>query len=107
MLKKKFFKTKDECEVAFEVALDDAERVELLCESNGWEPIAMKRAKGGPFRTRVRMPKERGFQFRYLVNGTNWVNDEGADDYRYNEFGGRNGVLYTTPDSQPPTISAD
>ena len=69
MLKKRFFKTKDEIEVAFELALDDAERVELLCESNGWEPIVMKKAKNGAFRTKIRLPKEQRFQFRYLIDG--------------------------------------
>jgi 1,4-alpha-glucan branching enzyme len=103
MLKKRFFKTKDECEVAFELDLEDAKRVDLLCDSNGWEPIAMKKAKNGSFRARIRLPKEEGFQFRYLVDGNAWLNDDDADDYRYNEFGGRNCVIYTTADSRPPT----
>lgn len=107
MLKKRFFKTKDECEVAFELTAGAAERVELVCESNDWEPIEMKRAKGGTFRTRLRLPKQRGFQFRYLVDGTAWVTDDDADEVRFNEFGGQNGVLYTTPDSRPPVTSTD
>ena len=97
MLKKRFFKTKNDCEVAFEVAVEDAERVALVCESNGWEPIPMTKAKKtGMFRTRVRLPKESEFQFRYLVDDQAWLNDDAADDYQPNGFGGSNGVLVTS-----------
>jgi len=34
MLKKRYFKTKDECEVTFEVVREDAARVELVCDVN-------------------------------------------------------------------------
>ena len=97
MLKKRFFKTKDDCEVAFELAADKAKQVELLCEANGWEPIEMKKNRGGTFRTRMRLPREQRFQFRYLVDHQAWVNDEEADAYLPNQFGGENGVLDTTP----------
>lgn len=99
MVKKKFFKTKDECEVSFELDSTGAERVDLLCEANGWKPIPMKKAKSGPFRARMRLPKERRFQFRYLVDRRSWVNDETADAYQPNEFGGQNGVLDTASSS--------
>ena len=96
MLKKRFFKTKDECEVAFEVDATEADRIELICEANGWKPIAMKKAKGA-FRTRIRLPKEREFQFRYLVDGKSWLNDDHADSYTVNEFGVKNSGLSTAP----------
>jgi 1,4-alpha-glucan branching enzyme len=96
VVKKKFFKTKQEVEIAFEIEPTEAEHVELLCEANGWEPIQMKKNKDGSFRTKLRVPKEQQFQFRYLVDHTTWVNDETADAYCVNEFGGQNGVLDTT-----------
>ncbi len=95
MLKKRFFKTKDDCEITFEIEAEGAEQVELVCESNGWQPIAMKRVKRGPFKTRVRLPKDARYQFRYRVDGQRWINDDAADAYWPNEFGGRNGVLST------------
>lgn len=96
MVKKKFFKTKQEVEVAFEIEPGEAQHVELLCEANGWEPIEMKKSKDGSFRTKLRLPKGRQFQFRYLVDRTTWINDEAADAYCVNEFGGQNGVLDAT-----------
>jgi len=95
MLKKKYFKTKSEVEVTFELRNDDAEKAELVCEANGWEPIDMKRTKDGSFRTRVRLPKDGRFQFRYLVNDNTWIDEEEADSFCMNEFGGRNSILVT------------
>ena len=97
MLKKKFFKTKDECEVTFELTNDDAQAVQLVGEFNDWQPIDMKKAKkaGSPFRAKVRMPKDGQFQFRYLVDGENWVNDDAADAYEANEHGSENSVVFT------------
>lgn len=95
MLKKKFFKTKEECEITFELNVEQAEEVALVCEHNGWEPIQMKQAKNGPFRTKIRLPKDGQFQFRYLVDGQSWCNDDAADAYLPNEHGGENSVLST------------
>ena len=95
MLKKKFIKTKQEVEVAFELAQDKAAKVELVCDANAWEPIEMKRSKEGKFRAKMRFPAEQRIQFRYLVDGTTWANDEQADAYCRNQFGGENSVLDT------------
>jgi 1,4-alpha-glucan branching enzyme len=95
MLTKKFLKTKDECEVTFEVSVANADQVVLVSEHNGWEPIAMKQVKDGPFRAKVRLPKDGRFQFRYLVNGSEWHNDEAADAYLANEHGSENSVIFT------------
>ena len=96
MLKKRFFKTKDECEVTFELDADAAERAELVCEINGWQPVVMKKARKGPFRTKMRFPKEGSFEFRYLVDERSWINDAEADAFRPNGMGDENGVLSTT-----------
>ncbi len=95
MVKKKFFKTSEECEVTFEVNNTDAQAVVLVGEFNGWTPVAMKPAKNGPFRAKVRLPKDGRYQFRYLVNGQEWLNDEAADAYWPNEHGGQNSVVFT------------
>jgi len=93
MIKKRFFKTKSECEVSFEYAPDEGSKVELLCDANDWQPVQMKKNKGGHFKTKMRFPKESVIQFRYLIDGTRWDNDDEADAFRINEFGGRNSVL--------------
>lgn len=97
MLKKKYFKTKDECEVTFEFETAEAESVALVSEANDWQPVKMsKRRKDGVYYAKVRLPNESRFQFRYLVDGQAWVNDSAADAYVANEFGGENSVVITS-----------
>lgn len=96
MIKKRFFKTIDECEVTFKVEADDADDVALYIESNDWEPISMKKLKSGPFKATLRLPLDEEIQFRYLIDGSNWENDETADAYAANEYGSENSVVITT-----------
>ena len=96
MISKRFFKTVDNCEVSFKVEPEGAERVELVIESNNWVPIPMAKLKSGAFKTRLRLPLGEQFQFRYRVNGDQWINDEAADDYVANEYGEQNSVVDTT-----------
>ena len=97
MLKKRFFKTKDECEVTFEYADNNAQNAELVSDFNGWQPLPMKKAKkrGSPFRIKVRLPKEGQYQFRYRLDESIWANDDDADAYWTNEFGESNSVVNT------------
>ena len=99
MISKRFFKTVDNCEVSFTVEPEGAERVDLIIESNNWVPIPMAKLKSGPFKTRLRLPLNERFQFRYRVDGERWINDEAADDYVANEYGEENGVVDTTPEA--------
>ncbi|MEM7330834.1 MAG: isoamylase early set domain-containing protein [Chloroflexota bacterium] len=97
MLKKKYFKTKEECEVTFEFDANGAQEVLLLGEFSNWEPISMKKtkSKGAPFKTKVRLPKNQSFQFRYLIDQQVWENDEAADAYWPNDQGSDNSVVFT------------
>ena len=97
MLTKKFLKTKAVCDVTFEYD-GDGETAALAGDFNNWEPQPMKKAKkaGSPFRTKVRLPKDGEFEFRYFINGENWENDGAADAYRMNEHGSDNSVVMTT-----------
>ena len=96
MFAKRSFKTKNEIEVTFEVDRPGASTAEWVSESTDWEPVQMKRVKRtGPFRLRVRLPKDHHVQFRYLFDGEHWDNDEGADDYWPTDQGVHNSVIFT------------
>lgn len=96
MLKKKYFKTKDEAEITFEFARNDVKQVELLAEFNDWKPISMTFNKSSKaFRTKVRLPKESSFAFRYLLDGVEWENDYQADQYLPNVFGSEDSIVNT------------
>lgn len=95
MITKRFFKTKDEVEVKFHVEAEGAEQVQVVCDARDWEPVAMKALKKGGFKASLRFPLDTSVQFRYLVDGATWLNDETADSYIINEFGGQNAVVST------------
>ncbi len=97
MINKRFFKTKDEVEVTFELPDEQVDStVSLVADFAGWQPIAMQRvAKSRSFRFKTRLPKDSQFEFRYLVDDQRWINDPNADLYRPNGFGGDNGLVST------------
>jgi len=93
MLKKKYVKSKDEYEVTFELP-SEAKEATLHCSANGWEPIAMKKSKGA-FSAKLRLPANGRFQYRYLLDNSEWINDAAADGYMPNEHGTTNSVVET------------
>lgn len=98
MLKKQFLKTKDSVKVTF--SLPEAvqgETVFLVGDFNSWDEVAtpMKQQKDGSFSVTLNLEKEREYQFRYLVNGTEWHNDWEADKYVPNPYSGDNSVIVT------------
>lgn len=102
MLKKRFFKTKSEADVTFEFACDknnallSSDTVELFCDFNDWQALPMKYIKKEKvFRTKVRLPENKQFHFRYLINSNEWHNDHKADLYLPNTFGTDNSVVST------------
>jgi hypothetical protein len=98
MVSKRFFKTRDEVEVTFQLDTDGIESAALVTDRHGWQPQPMTRAgRGkGPFKLKVRFPKDQPILFRYLLDGSRWENDEAADDYWPNTLGSDNSVLFTT-----------
>lgn len=83
---KQYLKTKPVCKVTFKLSaqqLADAESVALLGEFNNWDPSAlpMKKSKKGDFSASLTLENDREYQFRYLVNGGTWLNDDAADAY--------------------------
>lgn len=75
-------------------------KVDLMSEFNNWQPIPMKYIKkDNIFRTKVRLPVNQQFHYRYLINNQEWHNDHDADLYLPNEYGSDNSVVSTTRES--------
>ncbi len=97
MLKKRFFKTKDEVEVTFELDKKQHNSIKIAGEFNNWQPEPMKRIKSsGQFKFKTRLPKQQNIEFRYLLDEAVWENDPDADAYVPNDFGSDNSVVCTT-----------
>ncbi|MFA0250324.1 isoamylase early set domain-containing protein [Vibrio sp. 10N.261.45.A4] len=96
MINKRFFKTKDEVEVTFELEAQEANSVSIVADFLDWKATPMKKlAKGKVYKFKIRLPKDGEFQFRYLVDDQQWVNDANADRYIPNEFGEDNCLVST------------
>lgn len=92
---KQYLKSKPICKVTFSVPAKDAEKVSVLGTFNEWnekKALQLKKLKNGTFRGTINLEKDNSYEFKYLVDGT-FTNEENADAYRANEFGGENAVL--------------
>lgn len=101
MLTKKFFKTKDTCQVTFQLRKDiEAKAVALVGEFNDWDTTAhpMKEVKG-IWKTTLELENGHKYQYRYFVNGAEWLNDWKADKYVPNNIDGDNSVVVTKNDA--------
>jgi 1,4-alpha-glucan branching enzyme len=99
MLKKQTLKSKPVCKVTFTLPeAIKAETAYLVGDFNNWDEKAtpMKLIKkNGQFSITLDLETGREYQFRYLVNGTEWHNDWHADKYVPNPFSGDNSVVTT------------
>lgn len=95
MLRKHLSKTGRKCRVTFKTQRDGAESALLLGEFNDWNPDTepMRRLKDGSFSLTLSLDTGRDYRFRYLFDGEQWANDDAADDYEPNTFGGQNSVV--------------
>ncbi len=97
MLKKRFFKTKSTCQVTFQLPKEvKAKEASLVGEFNDWDEgaVPLKKVKSA-WKTTLQLEQGQEYQFRYLVNGTEWHNDDTADRYVPNNIDGDNSVVVT------------
>ena len=86
---KQFLKSKPVCKVTFLVPAEDvsgAKAVNVVGEFNDWDAsaTALKKQKDGTFKGTVELATGKEYQFRYLLDSTNWANDTEADKYVLN-----------------------
>ncbi|HUH26853.1 isoamylase early set domain-containing protein [Gelidibacter sp.] len=92
---KQYLKSKPICKVTFSVPAEEAKKVSVLGTFNDWnekKALQLKKLKNGTFKGTIDLEKDNSYEFKYLVDGT-FTNEENADAYKTNEFGGENGVL--------------
>jgi len=85
-IKKQYLKSKPVCKVTFRLpkeATNSAKKVHVVGDFNDWSAYAnrMKHLKNGAFTATIDLELNREYQFRYLIDTTNWENDWNADKY--------------------------
>ncbi len=100
-LKKQFLKSKPVCKVSFRLDAGDASgagMVQLLGDFNNWDQSAepMTKLKSNDFTATLELETGKEYQFRYLIDGEAWKNDDQPDSFVANGFGEENSVISTT-----------
>jgi 1,4-alpha-glucan branching enzyme len=97
MIEHELAKDGHEVKVTFVVQRDAGEPTAVVGDFNGWDPFATPlRRRRGQLSATVRVAPGRRYAFRYLAEGGRWFNDDAADDYQPNAFGGSDSVLDLT-----------
>lgn len=99
-IRKKFLKSKPMCKVTFTFSRNmsnGADSVFLVGEFNDWNETShpMKQKKDGNFNLTIDLEKDREYEFRYLLDGNVWENDDCADKYVNTPYGSDNSVINT------------
>jgi 1,4-alpha-glucan branching enzyme len=97
-IKKKYLETLPECKVTFKLSkkvANSASKANLVGEFNNWsvKKAPMKKLKSGDFSITVSLPKDQEYQFKYLLDGKEWVNEESADKLIPNVYNTENSVV--------------
>ena len=97
-LKKQYNEKKAICKVTFKLSKDCvnyANRVNLVGDFNNWDikSTPMKKLKNGDFSASVDLEKGKEYHFRYLTEGSTWLNEIEADKQVPNEFQSENSVV--------------
>ena len=96
MLKKQYLKSRPVCKVTFQLPAEvEAESVVIVGDFNNWQQDAtpMAQLKDGRFKAIIELENDSEYQFRYLLDGTQWVNEDEADKFVPNPYAGENSVV--------------
>ncbi len=99
-VKKQFSKSKPVCKVTFKLSksqVQNAGKVNIVGDFNNWNESSdeLKPLKDGSFSHSIDLESGREYQFRYLLDGTNWMNDENADRYVASGLGNSDNAVIT------------
>ncbi|MCB0638873.1 MAG: DUF4332 domain-containing protein [Lewinella sp.] len=98
MIKKQYSKTKAVAKVTFSLTTEqvgEGADVRVVGDFNDWswdKGLSMS-AKKNTYAATLELTAGAAYQFRYLVNGHHWFNDEAADDYLPTPFFSHNCLL--------------
>jgi 1,4-alpha-glucan branching enzyme len=97
-IKKQFLKSKPVCKISFKVSKElanGASKVNVAGEFNHWSETSdeMNALKDGSFSLSLDLETGRTYQFRYLLDGYTWINDDEADHYPDNGYNSQNSAI--------------
>ncbi|OUS17071.1 glycoside hydrolase [Nonlabens dokdonensis] len=96
-IKKQFLKSKPVCKVTFTLPILEAEKAAVIGSFNEWDQKAtpLKKLKNGSFKAIVDLEVSNSYEFRYIVDGTTYLNEEQADSFLWNDYAGAENSVIT------------
>lgn len=97
-LKKQFNGKKHLCKVTFTLTKDkanSAKHINLAGDFNSWdiESIPMTKLNDGGFSATIDLKQGKEYEFKYLLDGKDWINEPDADMFVSNVFRSDNSVI--------------
>ena len=76
-----------------------ADKIYLVGDFNNWDRAShlFQHDRAGNWVITIDLDLGRAYQFRYLIDGQHWRNDDQADAYVFNPYGTDNFVVVTDP----------
>lgn len=111
-IKKQYLTSKAVCKVTFKLSKEEANAAEtasLVGEFNNWDAAAtpMSKNSAGQFSVTLDLDCGKEFQYKYLLNGANWINDPAADKYvQVPDMGTENSVVVVDAQAEEPKAAA-
>lgn len=94
MIQRQLKSDSDEVKVRFVLPVASASACAVVGDFNDWDPsVTAFRRRNGQWTASITVAAGRRYAFRYLSGDGSWFDDEEADDYEPNPFGGSNCVL--------------
>jgi 1,4-alpha-glucan branching enzyme len=97
-IKKQFNKKEQLCKVTFSLAKEkgiSATNINLAGDFNNWdmESIPMKKNKVGEFSASLDLKQGAEYEFKYIIDGWEWLNEPDADKLVSNVYYSNNSVI--------------
>lgn len=95
-VKKNVSKTGKSARVTFTApAVENVDSVHVVGDFNEWDRSAtpLQKRKDGRFSGTVSLEAGREYRFKYLLGDDQWINDDEADKYVTNDYGGDDSVI--------------
>lgn len=95
---KRYLKSKPVCKVKFiapDPLVENAKKIYLAGEFNSWdyETTPLRKQKDGSYATTLDLETGKEYEYRYVLDGERWENDDDADKYVPNVCGADNSVV--------------
>lgn len=90
-IKKQFLKNQQGCKITFQLKdnVDGIESARIIGDFNNWDIHSepMRKLKTGGFSQTINLETGKSYQFKYLINDSQWINEPDADQLVPNGIG--------------------